>query len=116
MFHDNRRERVVQDFLELTRKFPELSDPAYEKAIACIEECLGLVRRTHQQPLIGDALQSQPSEDVGDAVSGYSLGAPAHTQRLALRANSLNQRTGKSSSYSEMATVIANKVFPIQKK
>jgi hypothetical protein len=110
MFHDNRRERVVQDFLELTRKFPELTDPAYEKAIACIEECLGQVRRTHQQPLIGDTLQSQPSEDIGDAVSGNSLGVPAHTQRIVLRDNNLDQRTGKSSSYSEMATVIANKV------
>jgi hypothetical protein len=116
MFHDNRRERVVQDFLELTRKFPELTDPAYGKAIACIEECLGLVRRTHQQPLIGDTLQSEPSEDIGDAVSGYSSRAPAHIQRIVLRDNGLDQRTGKNSSYSEMAMVIANSVFPIQKK
>lgn len=82
MSHDNRRERVVQDFLELTRKFPELSDPAYEKAITCIEECLGQVGRTKQQPLTRDMLQSQASEDIGGTVSGYSLGAPAHIQKV----------------------------------
>jgi hypothetical protein len=87
----------VQDFLELTRKFPELTDPAYE-------------------PLIGDTLQSEPSEDIVDVVSGYSSRAPAHTQLIVLRDDRLDPQTGKKTSYSGMAIVIANKVFPIQKK
>jgi hypothetical protein len=56
------------------------------------------------------------SEDIVDVVSGYSSRAPAHTQLIVIRDDRLDPQTGKKTSYSGMVIVIANKVFPIQKK
>src|SRR5271154_4414587 len=107
MFDANKRERVAQEFLELTRKFPQLSEPVYEKAIACIEECLNQVRRVHQQPVTRDNLTSKPSKDASDT-DGCLSTASDRTQCVVSTDPSLHSPSGKNSDNWTMGTILVN--------